>query len=123
MDPWYLQVQITFEVLLPLKQANSKKGFDFQVAWCSLHFEEKVRSVLVKPTSQRDTRELVLTWLEGFDGHWSRVVPQTFVHFSELTVSNFLDKFERTLRNLPLVLRVVRQPNCLWFLNLATDTG
>ena len=47
------------------------------------------------------------TWFQGLDGDWSSVIPQAFVHLTELTVPDLLDEFERTLRYLPLILRVV----------------
>lgn len=55
-----------------------------------------------------------LTWLEGFDGNWSGVVPQPLVNLSKLAMTNLADEFEGALGDFPLVLGVVREANCLW---------
>ena len=59
-----------------------------------------------------------LTWLEGFDSDWCRIVPQSFPHLSKLAVANLAYQFEWILGDFPLVLRVVGQPVGLGFLHL-----
>lgn len=62
------------------------------------------------------------TWFQRFNRDRRRVVPGSLKHFPELSVSDFANQLQTRLRDLPLVLRVVRKTDCLRLLNLKIET-
>ena len=83
------------------------------------------RPVMVHDTHMRRRRRMPQnlvtisrTWFKCLDSHWRRVVPDAFVHLAKLSWTNLPDELQRTLRNFPLIFRVVRQADRIWLLNL-----
>lgn len=57
-------------------------------------------------------------WLECLYRHWSGVIPQTFPHFAELTLSQFSQELQWRTVDFPLIPRTVTEAFRYGFLNL-----
>lgn len=59
-----------------------------------------------------------LTRLQSLDCNRCSIIPDSFVNFSKLAMSNLSYESKGRLRDLPLISCVVRKPNRLWLFHL-----
>ena len=74
----------------------------------------------IRTDNTKDRRHAVseFTRFESLDGDFGRIVPQTFVHFTKLTMTDLTQEPQRALGYFPLVFCVVRQAKRLRFFQL-----